>query len=133
MKKVVLYARVSTDEQAQEKSVQNQLEILEKEAEKRGVVVYKKGGDDGYSGSTDERPFFQEILAEGLQKNPPFQEIWVTDFSRFARSLELSLVLKNQLKKFGVKVVAITQPLPNDSDVAEFMERIYEIMDEQYI
>ena len=42
-------------------------------------------------------------------------------------------MLKNQLKKFGVKVVAITQPLPDDSDVAEFMERIYEIMDEQYI
>lgn len=56
MKKIALYARVSTDEQAEGHSIDAQLEKLREFAKEKGCRIYKEYVDIGYSGGTDDRP-----------------------------------------------------------------------------
>lgn len=45
--KTALYARVSTEEQIQITSIDNQLEHLRNNCQQRGFTIYKKYGDLG--------------------------------------------------------------------------------------
>lgn len=94
MKKVALYARVSTEEQAkvEEGSIKNQIGGLEKyvegenlkESGKWGVVVdiYK---DEGFSGKSLERPEIKRLLKD-ISKNK-IDTVIITEISRMSRSV----------------------------------------------
>ena len=59
MKKVAIYARVSTERQEEQKTIQSQLAEL-REACKDSQVV-KEYVDDGWSGETLDRPAIRPI------------------------------------------------------------------------
>jgi len=74
-KKVALYARVSTEEQASNFSLAAQLELLRKHAADNGYTVFNEYVDAGYSGTVLDRPAFQKMLQDA--KNLEFNLILV--------------------------------------------------------
>ena len=130
MKTGALYIRVSTDDQT-EYSPDAQIRLGLDYAKKNGIVIPKKFiyQDDGISGrKAKNRPAFQELIATAKSEEHPFDVILVWKFSRFARNQEEAIVYKNLLKKAGVDVVSVSEPIP-DGFIGELVQRIFEWMD----
>lgn len=133
MKIAAAYLRVSTEEQ-EEYSLDSQLKLIREYASKNDYIVPDEYVfvDDGISGrSAAKRGAFQNMIALAKEKDRPFDAILLWKFSRFARNQEESIVYKSMLKKIGVSVVSISEPLP-EGPFAPLIERIIEWMDEFY-
>lgn len=102
-KKVCAYARVSTDSEKQEESLENQIEYYEKlissnpKYEFVGVFA-----DRGITGTTENRPEFQKMLQ--LAKGGDLDLIITKSISRFARNTTIVLETVRELKDIGVEV-----------------------------
>jgi DNA invertase Pin-like site-specific DNA recombinase len=61
-----IYCRLSRDDgfEGESNSIGNQRDMLLKYCEDNGFPVYKTYSDDGYSGTTFERPSFKEMIAD---------------------------------------------------------------------
>ncbi len=134
MKTAAAYIRVS-DERQDEYSPDSQLKLINEFAQKNGYFVPPEYVfyDDGISAKTaKKRPEFNRMIALSKDKNNPFEAILVWKFSRFARNQEESIVYKNILRKKGIQVISISEPI-TDSPFGELIERIIEWMDEYYL
>ena len=128
---VAIYARVSSDKQDVDLSISAQLRALIQFAEAQGHHVVRQFVDEVESGRSIHRAEFQEMISLARRKPPPFQAILVWKLSRFARNRKDSILYKSFLKKQGVKVISINEPL-NDSPTGGMMEGIIEVLDEFY-
>lgn len=134
VKTAAAYIRVS-DARQDEYSPASQLKLIRDYAAKNGYMVPEEYVfyDDGISGaSAKKRTQFNVMLGFAKQKNPPFTAILVWKFSRFARNQEESIVFKNLLKKNGVSVISVSEPI-SDDPFGGLIERIIEWMDEYYL
>lgn len=102
-KKVCAYARVSTDNEKQEESLENQIQYYENiissnpEYEFIGVFV-----DRGITGTTRKRPQFQRMLQ--LARTGQVDLIITKSISRFARNTAIVLETVRELQSIGVEV-----------------------------
>lgn len=131
LKKVVLYARVSSDKQDISLSISAQLKALREYAERLGYEVVVEFVDEAQSGRTTHRPVFQDMIRQARLKPPTFQAILVWKLSRFARSREDSIIYKSLLRRHGIQVISISEPLENNPS-GRMLEGIIEVMDEFY-
>ena len=132
-KVAAVYVRVSTDDQL-ELSPDSQIKEVREYAKRNGYIVDDKHIyiDEGISGrSVKKRDAFNAVIAAAKSKPRPFDAILVWKFSRFARNQEESIVYKSLLKKQGVDVISISEPLP-EGPFGGLVERIIEWMDEYY-
>lgn len=128
-----LYIRVSTEDQL-EYSPDSQRKLLLDYAKKNNLIVNDEHifVDEGISGRTaDKRPRFQDMISMARSKDKPFEKILVWKFSRFARNQEESIVYKNMLRKDGIEVISISEPII-EGPFGSLIERIIEWMDEYY-
>lgn len=127
-----LYIRVSTEDQA-ELSPDAQKRLLLDYAQKNGIIISEEFVfSESVSGRrVQKRPEFQRMIAIAKQPSHPIDVILVWKFSRFARNQEESIVYKSMLKKDGVDVVSVSEPLI-DGPFGSLIERIIEWMDEYY-
>ena len=128
------YIRVS-DERQDEYSPDSQLKKIREYAAKDGYMIPDEFVfyDDGISGkSTKRRDDFNRMIAIAKEKTHPFDVIYVWKFSRFARNQEESMVYKNLLRKKGVTVVSVSEPIP-EGHFGSLIERIIEWTDEYYL
>ena len=127
------YIRVSTDEQT-ELSPDSQLSVIRDYASKSGYIIPEERiyVDEGISGRTAaKRPAFNRMIAAAKETARPFDCILVWKFSRFARNQEESIVYKAMLRKDGVEVISVSEPLM-EGPFGGLIERILEWMDEYY-
>ena len=84
-KKAVIYSRVST---TKGQTVDNQLNVLRRVAEKKGLEVVREISDEGISGAKgrDLRKGFDELITGSIQKEWDIILVW--DVSRLGRSLK---------------------------------------------
>lgn len=128
------YIRVS-DERQDEYSPDSQLKKIREYAAKEGYLIPDEYVfyDDGISGkSTQKRNDFNRMIAIAKEKSHPFDVIYVWKFSRFARNQEESMVYKNLLRKKGISVVSVSEPIP-EGHFGSLIERIIEWTDEYYL
>ena len=128
------YVRVS-DERQDEYSPDSQLKKIREYAAKEGYLIPDEYVfyDDGISGkSVRKRADFNRMIALAKDKDHSFDRIYVWKLSRFARNQEESIVYKNLLRKIGVSVVSVSEPLP-EGPFGSLIERIIEWMDEFYL
>ena len=93
--KVVLYARVSSEKQAEKDlSIKAQIKELKIYAERKNFDIVDIFIDEAKSARTANRPDFQKMISIAKQKNPTFEAILVWKLSRFARSREDSILYK---------------------------------------
>ncbi len=129
--KAALYVRVSSDRQDVDLSVSAQLKALRDYASKNEYEIVREFVDEAESGRTASRTIFKKMISMAKRPEKPFEVILIYKFSRFARSREDSIVFKTMLKKNGVRVVSITEPV-DDSSTGKLLEAIIESMDEFY-
>ncbi|MDE6384584.1 MAG: recombinase family protein [Eubacterium sp.] len=128
------YIRVS-DERQDEYSPDSQLKLIRKYAKSNNYIIPDEYifYDDGISAkSVKKRDAFNKMIALAKSDEKPFDTIFVWKFSRFARNQEESIVYKSLLKKKGVSVLSISEPIVDDV-FGSLIERIIEWMDEYYL
>lgn len=133
LKTAAAYIRVSTDNQT-ELSPDSQIKVVQQYAKQHGYIIPKEFifRDDGISGrSADKRPQFNLMIATAKQKPSPFSAVLLWKFSRFARNQEESIFYKSMLRKNGVEVISISEPMV-DGPFGTLIERIIEWSDEYY-
>jgi DNA invertase Pin-like site-specific DNA recombinase len=131
LKKAIIYARVSSERQDVDLSISGQVKALREYASHNGYIVTKEFIDEAESGRSIDRPGFKQMIIEARQKPPQFEVILVWKMSRFARNREDSIIYKSLLRKQGIQVVSINEPL-EDTPSGRLLEGIIEVLDEFY-
>jgi site-specific DNA recombinase len=129
--KAALYVRCSTEEQSTEGfSISAQLTQLNDYCRKNNIEIHQAYADEGISGQKENRPEFQRMIRDA--EKGMFNIILVHKFDRFARKVELSQRIKNQLKKSNVQVISISEPL-EDSPMGFFVGGLHDLLAEYYV
>lgn len=134
MKTAAAYIRVSTNDQL-EYSPDSQLKCIRDYAEQNGYLLpqeYIFREDDGVSGrGAKKRTQFQRMIAMAQRRPRPFDCILLWKFSRFARSRADSVLYKTLLRRLGIDVISVSEPLGSDK-TSILVEAMIEAMDEYY-
>jgi site-specific DNA recombinase len=130
-KKVVIYARVSSERQDVDLSISAQLKALREYAARNGYFIVREYVDEAESGRSIDRPGFKQMIVAARQKPPQFVAILVWKLSRFARNREDSIIYKSLLRKQGIQVISINEPV-EDTPSGRLLEGIIEVIDEFY-
>lgn len=95
------------DERAGESlSIENQRRILTEYALKNGLTVYDEYIDDGYSGTSFDRPAVQRLLDDA--KNGKINTIVVKDLSRFGRNyIQVGQFVDYLFPCYGIRFIAL--------------------------
>lgn len=108
MKRIALYARVSSDRQAKEgDSIPAQLSALRQYAEAHNYTVVGEYVDDGISGTKFDRDELQNLL-DNLQN---IDIIAFTKLDRWFRSVRHYTAVQERLDRAGVGWLAIWEPI----------------------
>ena len=86
--RVRLYARLSKDDGDADKesnSITNQLQMLRYYSKEKGFEIIDEYVDDGYSGTTFNRPDLNRMIEDAMEDTQP-SGIMVKDMSRFGRN-----------------------------------------------
>jgi site-specific DNA recombinase len=113
VKRDVVYARVSSEEQKRNETVKGQIEEVRKHAATKGVTIASVYTDEGVSGSTmlSRRPQGAELMRD--VEAGTIGTVYVWKFDRASRNLRDFLNLTEQCERYGVSIVSVTQPIPS--------------------
>jgi site-specific DNA recombinase len=107
-KRAILYARVSTDEQARSGySLAQQLEALREYAAREGYEVLEEVVDPGQSGASLERPGMDRV--RDLVAAGGVSVVLAQDRDRFAREPAYHYLLQQEFEEHGTKIRALNE------------------------
>jgi site-specific DNA recombinase len=105
-KRAVLYARVSTDEQARSGySLAQQIEALREYAAREGYEVLEEVQDAGQSGASLERPGMDRV--RDLVATGDVSAVLAQDRDRFSREPAYTYLLRREFEERGTKLTAL--------------------------
>lgn len=132
--RAVLYARVSTEEQADEgHSIDAQMRVLREFCSRKGWNVVGEYIDAGVSGKTLKRPKIQMLLRDAHTTPRPFDVIVVHKLDRFSRSILDTITTLTQLKEIGIGLASATQPIDFTTPEGKAMLMMLAVFAEIYI
>lgn len=105
----VIYARFSSERQRDE-SIEDQVAVCAEWAAKHGLAVVRVYADRATSGTSDERPEFQRLVADAPAG--AFGTVVVYKFDRFARNRFDEAIYRKRLKDLGVAVQSAMENIP---------------------
>lgn len=116
MRRAALYARVSTDRQEKEQTIESQLAAITQYADEQGfrytpALTYK---DDGYSGSWLDRPGLDELRDHAREGR--FDVVVVLCPDRLARRYAYQVLLLEELKRAGIEIHFCERPIRDTPD-----------------
>jgi DNA invertase Pin-like site-specific DNA recombinase len=127
----LLYARVSTDKQAQKGlSIPAQIEAMREHAKKNSWKVIGHYVDEGESATTANRPELKNLL-QHCKENKGVEIVIVHKLDRLARNLIDHATIKAILKQKGIKLVSVSEPF-DDNPVGNLLENIIASVSEWY-
>jgi site-specific DNA recombinase len=110
MKMAAIYARVSSEQQREEKTIASQTAALIEFAKTRNLEVPKEWvfEDEGYSGATLERPGLERV--RDLAAEGQIQTVLAYSPDRLSRRYAYQILLIEELAKHGVETVFVNAP-----------------------
>ena len=115
LKKIAIYARVSTQHQ----SVGHQLDPLLPFAKSRGYEIFETYIDQSESGASKSRPQLDRLMDDARKRK--FDAVLVWKFDRFARSVgQLSLAL-DEFNHLGIEFLSFTENIDTSSPMGQAM------------
>ena len=120
----ILYGRLSQEDErdGDSNSIQNQRLILEQYAKEKGFTNPKFISDDGFSGTSFNRPGWSEVMK--LMEQGLVKTVIVKDLSRLGREyLEMGRLIELVFPSYGVRFIAINDgvdSLYGDNDFMPF-------------
>lgn len=125
----IAYYRFSSHAQS-DASIQQQREAAQKYAAGHGLQIIKEYKDEAISGTTDQRPGFQLMLAEVGKIKPAALIIWKTD--RLGRDRYDLAIAKKYIRDAGCIIHYIAEPIAGDAPESALMEGVLKSMAEYY-
>ena len=127
----ICYYRYSSGAQ-RDVSIDQQREAAQEYAKAHGYHIIKEYEDHAISGTSDERPQFQQMLYEVEKLRPAYLILWKTD--RLSRDRIDAVLAKKRLREYGVKISYVAEAIPDDDEATQIlMESIYEAMAASFI
>lgn len=124
MQKAVIYTRVSTDEQANNNlSLKGQEDAARKFCADNNITVVAHYSDRGESAKTTKRPALLSSLEYCRENSKTIDYYFVWKMDRLARNAEDHMFIRALLKKHGIQLQSITEPL-EDNPTGRLMELI---------
>ena len=129
MKTAAIYARVSSDQQKEEKTIASQTTALMEFAQSEGYSVPAEWifEDEGYSGASLVRPGLERV--RDLAAEGQIQALLVLSPDRLSRKYAYQVLLIEELARHGVQVLFIKAPQsdsPEDQLLLQFQGMIAE-------
>lgn len=123
-KKAILYARVSTQEQAEKGySLAQQMEALREYAAREGYEIVEEVTDPGQSGASLERPGMDRM--RDLVTAGGISVVLAQDRDRFSREPAYTYLLKREFEEYGCKMRTLNDR-GDDSPEGELMDGIFD-------
>ena len=121
MNKVAIYCRVSTEEQKERHSIENQIEYAKEYCAKQGLLSHDYYLDNGISGTIPfkERPEGKRLIKDA--ENGQFKTVVVWKIDRLGRDTKNSLTIAHELKELGINITSMTEPFDTNTPMGEFM------------
>ena len=125
-----IYARVSSERQRQEQTIQSQTAALRELAEQRELLVPEEFifEDDGFSGASLQRPALERLRDRAFEGC--FEVVLCHAPDRLARRYAYQVLLLEELARGGIEVVFIKEPersgSPEDELLRQFQGMIAE-------
>ena len=124
--KVGMYIRLSREDgdKQESESISNQRNILQRYVKENDLCFVKEYVDDGVSGTTFDRPGFNEMLQDIENKN--INMVITKDLSRLGRDyIKIGFYIEDYFPKNNVRYVAITDGIDtylesNNNDITPF-------------
>ena len=107
--RVAIYARVSTTDQ----STDSQLLDLRRFVSERGWHTFKEYTDNGISGTKDNRPALNKLMADAKKRR--FSAVLCWRFDRFARSTKHLILALEEFRNLGVDFVSYQENIDTSS------------------
>ena len=113
MKSVAVYARVSSERQAQDATIDNQVEALILRVRNDGhqLLPEQTFVDDGFSGSSLYRPALEKLRDAAADGS--LDVLYVLAPDRLARNYAHQVLLLEEFKTHGLEVIFINRPTGN--------------------
>lgn len=126
----ISYLRVSTHEQAErDLSLPAQRHAVEEYAARHGVQIVREYVEAGCSGTNSSRKAFRKMLEDVLRPNSTVGTVVVHHTSRFTRNSTEARLVKQRLRKEGVRVLSVCQETTEDP-IGSLIEGIFECIDQ---
>lgn len=121
------YIRVSTEQQKQEGSHENQRDRLVNWADRAGhdIELYE---DIAISGQSDDRPEYDDLMDRAIAKE--FDAVAVRELSRFGRSLQQVLQDIERLNENDVEFISVTESFDTSSAMGKAMMQMIGVFNE---
>ena len=106
--RAALYARVSTERQADRGTIGSQLQLLREHIAEVGDELVGEYVDDGHSGARLDRPgldALRDAAEAGL-----IERVWCLSPDRLARAYAYQVLVLDELARFGVTVAFTDSP-----------------------
>ena len=115
MKKVAIYARISTTDQ----NVDSQLDAVKKYCKNQDWEISKIYKDEGISGTQDSRPALDELKRDCAKRK--FEAIVVYKFDRIARSTAHLLECLNLFQHHKKDFISISESIDTSTNVGKMV------------
>ena len=125
----IAYYRFSSHSQ-NEASIDQQREAAQRYAKAHGYTIIREYSDAAISGTTEERPGFQLMLAEIGKLRPSALILWKVD--RLGRDRIALAMAKKTIRDAGCSIHYVAEALPTEAPEAALMEGMLESMAEFY-
>lgn len=129
-KNAIIYCRVSSKDQLEGTSLDTQERLSKEYADKQGLQVLKVFVERGESAKTANRTEFNKALAFCADKKNKVSFFIVYKVDRFSRKQEDHAMVKAVLKRCGVALHSVTEPINDDSSVSKAMEGMLSVFAE---
>lgn len=104
----VIYARVSTQRQENEKSIESQIMACKEKAIEEGYTIIKEYRDDGWTGTRLDRPSLDEMRLDA--ENAEWDVVIAYDPDRIGRVHYFPELIKNELEQRNKQLLYVTIP-----------------------
>jgi site-specific DNA recombinase len=127
----LLYARVSTDKQAQKDlSIPAQIAAMREYARRNNWHVIGHFVDEGESAKTADRPELKRLI-QHCKEEKSVDIVLVHKIDRLARNLIDYATIKAILKQKGIRLVSVSEPF-DDNSIGHLLENIIASISEWY-
>ncbi len=107
--RVAIYARVSTERQQKEQTINSQIKELEQYAKKKKYTIVKRYIDEGWSGSLLVRPALDELRDDCAKKE--FEAVLITCPDRLARKYVYQEIVIEDIQKSEIEIIFLNRPI----------------------
>lgn len=128
MKKAVIYARYSSDNQT-EQSIEGQVRVCKEYAERNNISIVGSYIDRAKTGTNDRRPEFQRMIGDSSKKE--WEYVIVYKLDRFSRNKYKTVLHRKTLRDNGVKLVSAMENIP-DTPEGIILEGLLESLNQYF-